>query len=340
MNLYEFPKLQLGYYPTPLEALPRLSAAHGGARIYIKRDDMTGPAGGGNKTRKLEYILREALDQGCTSVLTLGGPQTNHGRTTVAAAIQCGLKPILVLGGKRPDYLSGNLTLDAMMGAKLVFAEDRERAALQIIAEHEAKGERVYYMPAGGSNSTGVLGYIMMVPELMRQLDEQDVHPKYVVCAVGSQGTYDGLLLGAKYFQAPFQVVGIPVAPLKPNQTEDMASFINEVSARYEMGITVTAADIKLYTGPQDRPYTGPAYSVPDPDTRAAMLELARTEGILLDPVYTGKAFRGMLDLLDRGILDGEVVFLHTGGAAAIWSKEHLDAAQDQLRANCAICEI
>lgn len=339
MDIRDFPKVRLGYYPTPLETLPRLSAAHGGTPIYIKRDDMTGPATGGNKTRKLEYILREALDQGCTAILTLGGPQTNHGRTTVAAAIQCGLKPILVLGGKRPGYLSGNLTLDAMMGAELVFSDDREAAARQVIAGYERRGEKVYYMPAGGSNPTGVLGYIMMIPELMRQLEERDLHPRYLLCAVGSQGTYDGLLLGAKYFNAPFEVIGIPVAPLKPRQAEEMACFMNEVSGRFGLGVAVSAGDVRLCTGPEDCPYTGPAYSVPDPATRAAMLELARTEGVILDPVYTGKAFRGMLDLLDRGALDGGVVFLHTGGAAAVWTREHLDAAQSELLANCTIYE-
>ncbi len=339
MNILEIPRIRLGYYPTPLEALPRLSAAHGGTPVYIKRDDMTGPATGGNKTRKLEYILREALDQGCTAILTLGGPQTNHGRTTVAAAIQCGLKPVLVLGGKRPDYLSGNLTLDAMMGAELIFSEDREAAARQVIADYERRGEKVYCMPPGGSNSTGVLGYIMMIPELMKQLEERDLHPRYLLCAVGSQGTYNGLLLGARYFRAPFEVIGIPVAPLEPHQAEKMAAFMNEVSRRYDMGVTIAAGDVRLCAGPGDCPYTGPAYSVPDPETRRAMLELARTEGVILDPVYTGKAFRGMLDLLDRGALDGGVVFLHTGGAAAVWTREHLDAAQSDLLANCTICE-
>ncbi|MGE4277705.1 MAG: 1-aminocyclopropane-1-carboxylate deaminase/D-cysteine desulfhydrase [Lawsonibacter sp.] len=333
-------KLSLGYYPTPLEELTRLGAKHGNHRIYIKRDDMTGPATGGNKTRKLEYILREALDQGCSAILTLGGPQTNHGRTTVAAAIQCGLKPILVLGGKKPDYLSGNLTLDAMMGAELVFSDDREATAKQVISEYEARGEKVYYMPAGGSSPTGVAGYIMAVPELMKQLEERDIHPKYVLCAVGSQGTFDGLLLGAKYFHAPFEVVGVPVAPLKEHQEEGMAAFMNEVSRIYEMGVTVSPHEVRLFTGPADCPYPGFAYSVPDPATRAVMMEVAKEEGVILDPVYTGKAFRGMLDLLDQGILDGDVVFVHTGGAAAVWTQEHLNAAQDELYANCTIREI
>lgn len=339
MKLESIKKVHLGYYPTPLEALPRLSAKHG-HNIFIKRDDMTGPATGGNKTRKLEYILQEAMDQNCTAVLTLGGPQTNHGRTTVAATIQCGMKPILVLGGDVPEYLSGNLTLDAMMGAELIFSQDREAAAEKIIAEYAARGEKVYYMPAGGSNVTGVVGYIQAIPELMEQLNTMDIHPKYLLCAVGSQGTFDGLLLGAKYYHAPFQVVGVPVAPLKEGQVEDMAAFMNEISLHYDLRITVTPEDIRLFTGPAECPYTGFAYSIPDAATRSTMMEAAREEGVILDPVYTGKAFRGMLDLLDRGELDGDVIFLHTGGTAAVWTQEHLDSAQSELRKNCVIRQI
>ena len=209
-----------------------------------------------------------------------------------------------------------------------------------MIEEYTARGEKVYYMPAGGSNPTGVVGYIMAVPELMKQLETRGLHPRYLVCAVGSQGTFDGLLLGAKYFHAPFDVIGIPVAPMKMGQRKAMADFMNQVSGTYEMGITVNPGDIRLYPGPEHDPYTGPAYSVPDFYTRRAMLEAAREEGIILDPVYTGKAFRGMLDLLDVGELDGDVVFLHTGGAAAVWTREHLDAAQEELRANCVIREL
>ena len=223
------------------------------------------------------------------------------------------------------------------MGAELIFSQDREEAARKVIAEYAARGEKVYYMPAGGSNATGVLGYIQAVPEIMGQLAKLDIHPRYLLCAVGSQGTYDGLLLGAKYYHAPFQVVGVPVAPLKEGQTEEMAAFMNAVSRQYELGVRVTPEDIRLFSGPEDCPYTGFAYSVPDDATRSTLLEAAREEGIILDPVYTGKAFRGMLDLMDRGELDGDVLFLHTGGTAAVWTQEHLDAAQSALRDNCSI---
>ena len=343
MKIEDMKKTALGAYPTPLEKMEHLSRKHTGGRfsLYIKRDDQAGPAFGGNKTRKLEYVLKEALDQGCTAMLTYGGPQTNHGRTTVAAAIKCGLKPILILEGDAPDYLSGNLTLDAMMGADIVFTHDVEKARAEVIARYEAAGDKVYDLPMGGSNLTGIAGYIMAAKEMIEQCEAMDIHPEHLVCTVGSLGTFGGLVLGARYFNAPFDVIGVPVIPGRlASLREDAAEFINKAAAHYEMDIRVTPEELNIQNGPEDAPYSGEEYNKPDPLTRSAMFELAREEGIICDPTYTGKTLRGLLDMVDKGIIRGDTIFLHTGGAVAVWTKEHLDDMQQGLFGNCSITEI
>lgn len=340
MKLYDIPKVSLGVYPTPLEPLRNLSEKLGKGNLFIKRDDSAGPAFGGNKTRKLEYIIHEALEQKCTVMLTVGGPQTNHGRTTVAAAVKHGLKPVLVLSGEQPAALSGNLVLDAMMGADIIFAgNDLPSAVNATIARYEAAGEKVYNLPVGGSTHLGALGYIMAVGELTEQLAKTGVSPTYLVCPVGSLGTYCGLNIGAKYFNAPFRVLGIPVSPQAAERHEAAAKFIRECSEAFGLDISFEPDELLICNGPDDAPYSGEAYNKPDLLTRAAMYELAKTEGIILDPVYTGKAFRGMLDLLESGFIkpDEDVIFLHTGGAMAVWTKEHLDDMQPDLAENCTM---
>jgi 1-aminocyclopropane-1-carboxylate deaminase len=343
MKIENMKKVKLGEYPTPLEKLENLTKKYGKSTMYIKRDDATGPAFGGNKARKLEYVMKEAIDEGYTVMITVGGPQTNHGRTTVAAAVKFGMKPVLVLRGPAPKYLSGNLTLDAMMGAELVFAgDDMDGAVKATIEKYEKMGEKPYFLPSGGSGKTGVAGYIMTVPELMKQFEEMKINPKYVVCAVGSLGTYGGLNLGVKYFNAPFKILGVPVSPKEEDPRIAAAAFMNEMSEHYEMGIHTEVEDLIINNGPEDAPYSGEQYNKPDPLTRKYMFELASEEGIILDPTYTGKAFRGFIDMIENGTIgaDDEVVFLHTGGAVAVWTKEHLDDMQQELFDNCEIIEM
>lgn len=340
MKLEEMKKVSLGEYPTPLEKMENLTKKHGKGNLYIKRDDATGPAFGGNKTRKLEYVIKEALDGGYTAMLTVGGPQTNHGRATVAASIKYGLKPILVLMGEEPTYLSGNLNLDAMMGADIYFTADREEGVKKVIEKYEAMGEKVYYLPGGGSNTTGVVGYINTVPEIMKQCKEMGINPKYVVCAVGSLGTYGGLNVGVKYFNAPFKIMGVPVSPPAEDPRIRAAEFMNNVCETYNLGISFTPDELLCNNGPENAPFSGEQYNKPDALTRKYMFELASKEGIILDPTYTGKAFRGFLEMVDNGTIDGDVIFLHTGGATAVWTKEHLDDMQEELFANCKISTI
>jgi D-cysteine desulfhydrase len=345
MNIEDIKKIQLGYYPTPLEKMENLTKLLGKGDLYIKRDDMTGPAFGGNKTRKLEYLMKDALDQGATAVVTFGGPQTNHGRTTVGAAVKLGLKPILIVGGKDTGYLSGNLTLDAIMGTDIYFVEDGSKikeVTEKVIKKYEAQGDKVYVVPVGGSNYLGAVGYIMCVKEILGQMREKNIKIDHLVCAVGSMGTYTGLLLGTKYFDAPFDVIAVPVAPVGSEKENDIVKFANEISKHYDMGVKITAADIKIAYGPADAPYSGERYNKPDPITRETILLLGRTEGIMLDPTYTGKSFRGFVGMVKEGkfIKDGEsAMFIHTGGAMALWTKEHLDDMQKQLHENCHVTQ-
>lgn len=348
MNIETLKRAPAGCVNTPLEYMPRLTRELGGGRLYIKRDDLTGLALGGNKARKLDYIVQYALDNGYTALMTFGGVQTNHGRLTAAAAIRYGLKPILVLKGARPDYLSGNLLLDRLMGCDLRFVDDTaaeslpeaereeakrrflEECAGKIIAEYEARGEKVLSVPVGGQTVYGSAGYIQAVPELMAQLEAQDVRPRYLVVGYGSTGTFAGLWAGAKYYHAPFEVVGIPIEPdYRPR--EETAAFINQLSGTFGLGFTCRAEDLRLETGPAEAPYGGTGYNQPDPVTQEHIALLARTEAVFLDPCYTGKAFYGFTDLVRRGVLEGDAVFLHTGGAPGLWTKEHLDAMQALL---------
>ena len=234
MSIENIKKVKLGYYPTPIEKLGKITEILGKGDLYIKRDDMTGPAFGGNKTRKLEYLLQEALDTGCTAVLTVGGTQTNHGRTTMGAAIKLGLKPILVLEGKDNGYLSGNLTLDALMGTDIYFVENSEDmpAAIQKVCDkYAAQGDKVYCIPEGGSNTLGAIGYIMSIKEIMEQTAEMGIKLDHIVCTVGSMGTYAGMLLGVKYFNAPFDIIAVPVSP-----GEKAEKFINFGPFTYTTG--------------------------------------------------------------------------------------------------------
>ncbi len=347
MKVENAKKVKLGNYPTPLEKMDNMTKLLGKGDLYIKRDDVTGPAFGGNKTRKLEYLVRDALENGYTALLTVGGTQTNHGRTTVGAAVKYGLKPILVLSGKDTGYLSGNLNLDAMMGADIYFNPEPANQAKvieDVCKKYAEQGDKVYVIPGGGSNPVGALGYIMSVKEILDQMKEQDIKIDHLICTVGSMGTFGGMILGAKYFNAPFDVIAVPVSPApKGDKEKAVADFVNKVSAEYEMGITITPEDVKIAYGPEDAPYSGEAYNKPDPITREAIITLAKNEGIFLDPTYTGKTFRAFMDLVKEGrlIKEGEnALFLHTGGAMALWTKEHLDDMQDQLRANCTTTQL
>lgn len=347
MKIEDLKKAQVGYVNTPLEKLPALSASLGKGDLYIKRDDMTGLALGGNKARKLDYIVQFALDNGYTALMTFGGVQTNHGRLTVAAAVRFGLKPILVLKGARPDYLSGNLLLDRLMGADIYFVdttaadklpEEQQAEAkkkfldactAKIVAQYEAKGEKVLNIPIGGQTVIGSAGYIQAIPEIICQMKEQKIQAKHLVVGYGSTGTFAGLWAGAKYYHAPFDVIGIPIEPdYRP--VSETVDFINELSCYFELGFTCRAEDLHLEMGEGADFYGGVGYNEPDSITQSYIALLAKTEAIFVDPCYTGKVLHGFVDLLQNGVIpagDGAIL-MHTGGAPGLWTKEHLDDMQ------------
>ena len=302
---------------------------------------------------KLDYIVKYALDNGYTALMTFGGNQTNHGRLTVAAAIRYGLKPILILKGSKPEYMSGNVLLDRLMGADIYFVDTSAADALpeaernaakkkfvdacaeKVIAEYAARGEKVLSVPVGGQTVVGSAGYVQAVPEIMRQMEAQGIDAKYLVVGYGSTGTFAGLWAGAKYYNAPFEVIGIPIEPdYRP--VAETVDFINELSRTFELGITCKEEDLHIEYGEGENFYGGVGYNEPDHITQDYIELMARTEAIFLDPCYTGKVFHGFVDLVRKGIIpDGEgAIMVHTGGAPGLWTKEHLDSMQEKFWAN------
>ena len=350
MKPEEVKKISLGHYPTPLERMERLEKRLQKGPLYIKREDLSEMGLGGNKVRKLEYLVQEAKEQGCSVLLTYGGPQTNHGRLTVAAAVRMGMKAVLILDGDRPKRMSGNLILDGLMGADLRFVGEADLQGLSIeeyrvryaqkveamtravIQEYEDRGEKVYVIPVGGSNERGALGYIQMIPELMEQMKNRGLDQATLVCGAGSMGTFAGLWLGAAYYQAPIRVVGISINPQTDFTAEAVCEFIQRVSRMYEMGVTCSPGDLSIYFYTKKTPYAGAGYNVPDADTLSYIQMMAETEAIFLDPCYTGKVFHGYADLLRRGEIPAEgAILLHTGGIPGLWADEHVSAMQEML---------
>lgn len=310
------PRIDLALSPTPLQRLERLSR-HTGVEFWMKRDDLTGDLGlGGNKVRKLEYLLGEAVSQRATHVLTTGGPQSNHARATAAAAARLGLQSVLLLGGRDPGRRDGNLLLDRLFGADirfpgLVTPEDQAQALAEAAAELTARGDRPYVIPVGGSSPLGALGSLHCYRELAEQLPGE----AWIACATGSGGTHAGLLLGARLLGKAVRVQGFSVW-LPADQAAARTAAILSGACRLA-GVAPDESEI-----PVDGGYLGERYGAATPACLAAIDLLAGLEGILLDHVYTGKAMAGLLDYIDRGLIRaGErVVFVHTGGAPALFA--------------------
>ncbi|MCI8534880.1 MAG: D-cysteine desulfhydrase family protein [Hungatella sp.] len=346
MKHTELKKEHTGIFPTPLHKLENLSKETK-SNIYIKRDDLSGLGFGGNKLRKLDYLVREAKQQGCTALMTFGGVQTNHGRQTAAVACKYGMKSIIVANMKTaqpPERLSGNLLLDAILDCDVIFmdmasidshsegkpphiikeetAALRKAVAKKVIELYAAKGEKVYEMPAGGSTPLGAMGYFDAVKEILDQLKEMNTNIDYVVCSSGSNGTFAGLWLGAKYYNAPFEVIGSTVSPYSKQNNVKMAELINAASEKFELGIHAEPQDLKIYGD-----YWGIGYDKPDDKTFETIYRLARTEGLFVDPTYTGKGFTALLDLVETEKIPAgsNVLFIHTGGLPALFSEHHAE---------------
>ncbi len=325
MQLSRFPRRRYTPHPTPLERLDNLTRHLGGPDIWIKRDDLLGLAAGGNKTRKLEFLVADALAQGADTLVTVGAPQSNHCRLTLAAAAKEGLKCRLVLeervpGSYRPDASGNNLLFD-LMGVEsttLVKAGTDLAAAMAAILDDLARaGRRGYAIPGGGSNPLGALGYAACAQETMTQAFDQGVAFDSIVVASGSAGTHAGLLVGLAALNAGAPLIGVNVRRPRAEQEGNVFALAEQTAAFVGLPGIVTR---EMVTARDE--WVGPGYSLPTPEMVEAVRLLARLEGVLLDPVYSGKAMAGLIGLVRQGAFKrGEtILFVHTGGAPALYA--------------------
>ncbi|HZS92354.1 MAG TPA: D-cysteine desulfhydrase family protein [Chloroflexota bacterium] len=333
MSLGSQPRFPLAVLPTPLQEARRLRAALGGPqrcpRILIKRDDLTGLAFGGNKARKLEFLVADALKQQATVLVTCGAAQSNHARMTAAAACMAGLGASLVLTGHADEALQGNLLLDHLLGAEVHFVAPNEDRAIATGDEQDAmiaavmealraRGERPYLIPVGGSSPVGTLGYVAGTLELVGQLAAMGEEPSHLYYASGSRSTQAGLELGKRLFSAPYRLQGIAVSGGEPQKTEKAVRLANEAAEIVGSAVRLVPEDLRT-----DQAYIGEGYGIATPACLEALSLLARHEGIFLDPTYTAKAMAGLIDHIRRGLIapSETVIFLHTGGTPALFAK-------------------
>jgi len=327
-KLASVPRIPLATYPTPIEPLERLAKHLGthGPRLWIKRDDGLGPAMGGNKARKLECLLADALAKGARKVATFGGLQSNHARMTAAAANKIGLEAHLFFFEPRPSEMQGNLLLDDLLGARLHFIPIGGGGGMSLeatcrlvrLVSAVVCGPGTYFIPVGGHSVIGCLGYVAAAIELHQQVQELGLRHPVVVLAAGSGGTLAGLLAGFALLNSPVHCLGIDVGKLWRGFPASIARMVSHICTYLGQPMTFTPQQVPLIEGT----YVGPGYGQPTPECLAAIRLLASTEGILLDPVYTGKAFAGLLDLLHRGRFTAEqdIIFLHTGGIPGLFA--------------------
>src|SRR3990172_9877311 len=316
----DLPRFHLAHLPTPLEVLPPLSRELG-PRIYVKRDDQTGLAGGGNKTRKLEFLVADALAQKADVLITVGAVQSNHCRQTAAAAAKAGLRCLLVLRGDEPKETTGNLLLDHLLGAKVLWAgkRAREEVMAEVADEERAAGRKPYPVPLGGSTPLGAAAYALAMEELKAQMEAQTLNFDRILFASSSGGTHAGLVVGQQITGFRGEVLGVSV-------DEDRETLTSAV-ARIATGTASLLGQPRAYA-PQgisaNVDYLGAGYAIMGEPEREAIELFAQTEGVLVDPVYTGRAAAGMIDLIRRGVIRiGEtILFWHTGGTPALYAYE------------------
>ncbi|PLR31446.1 D-cysteine desulfhydrase [Chimaeribacter californicus] len=325
MHLARFPRVTLGHFPTPLEPLDNLSALLGGPKIWIKRDDATGLAGGGNKTRKLEFLLADARQKKADVIITQGATQSNHVRQTIAGAAKLGLAAHVLLEKRVTDFgeeyqRSGNVLLDHLLGGKIVAhlpgGTDMQKAMDEYAAELREKGHTPYVIPGGGSNPIGALGYAACAEELLYQSSQQRLRIDLVVHATGSTGTQAGLVAGFSATNSHVPVLGISVRAPKEKQEENVWNLASRT--RELLGVP---GELSRHAVTANSDYVGEGYGLPTESMLEALRLLARHEGILLDPVYSGKGFAGLIDLIRKGHFrqDENIVFIHTGGSAGLF---------------------
>jgi len=315
-------RVHFAHLPTPIEELPRLSAALGGPRIFVKRDDQTGLAFGGNKTRKLEFLIAEAQEKGADMLISAGAMQSNHCRQTAAAAAKFGFGCTLVLTGQVPHQASANLLLDDLFGAQIVPVADRadrDRVLKETFDNAIAAGKKPYLVPYGGSSTTGALGYAFAMEEFMRQ----DIKANWIVFGTSSGGTHSGLVLGQRVFGFQGKVLGISIDESEEWLKSHVSALASDASERLGKRIEFQPEDIFA-----NADYCKAGYGVLTEAEREAVRLFARLEGLLLDPVYTGRAAAGMIELIRRGFFkkDETILFWHTGGQPALFADKYSTA--------------
>jgi L-cysteate sulfo-lyase len=322
MRIEKLPRFPLAQLPTPVEKLERLSRELGGLELLIKRDDQTGLAFGGNKTRKLEFLVGQALAQGADTLVTAGAVQSNHCRQTAAAAAKAGLRCELILNGQKPEVPNGNLLLNELLGARAHWIDRSQRPAkFQELSEQlRAQGRKPYAIPVGGSNGVGATGYVLAMMELAEQLRVSQQGVDHIVFGSSSGGTQAGMVLGARIAGFKGQLHGLSIDKNDPELNEyeiEVAQVANECAEYIGSEARLSQSDIKVIYG-----YKGEGYGIIGDLEREAIRLMARCEGIVLDPVYAGRAFGALVDLIRKGVFHrGEtVLFWHTGGAPALFA--------------------
>lgn len=325
MDIIPFPRIRLGLFPTPLQEMKRLTKKLGGPHLFIKRDDLSGFLLGGNKTRKLEFLLPNIIKKNADIIITTGGVQSNWAAQLSTVARNINVKVLLVLRGMKPKNLQGNYLLDRILGAKIEFVNismDEYRQNITEIMEkiaenYRKRGKRPYVLPLGGSIPLADLGWVNGAFELISQANEQDLKIDYVVVAGGSLGTVSGLATGFKAYNSSVKIICISV--LSNNEDEcrsKISSFSQQTANLMKLDFQIDEREVDVFVD-----YVGPGYAERTDSSIKAIKLLAQTEGIVLDPVYTGKAMAGLIDLVKKGFLtqDDNVVFLHTGGTPALF---------------------
>jgi len=312
-------RLHFAHLPTPIEELATLSAVLGGSRLLIKRDDQTGLAFGGNKTRKLEFLIAEAQEQGADTLISGGAIQSNHCRQTAAAAARYGFKCKLVLSGEKPNQLSANILLDNLFGAEVIYVEDRafrDQTLQEAFDKTKAEGGKPYLVPYGGSSPTGALGYAFAVEEFMNQ----NILADWIVFGTSSGGTHAGLVLGQRLFNFKGKVLGISIDEPEEHLKNHVSQLASQASEKVGEQINFTKDDVLA-----NENYCQSGYGVFGDGEREAIHLFAKHEGLLLDPVYTGRAAAGMIDLIRNGFFKKEetILFWHTGGQPALFADKY-----------------
>jgi D-cysteine desulfhydrase len=314
-------RIQLAHLPTPIEALPLLSKMLGGPQLFIKHDDLTGLGFGGNKIRKLEYLAADAMAKGSQTLISTGAVQSNHCRQVAAAAARLGLGCILVLAGEKPDQPQGNLFLDLLSGAEVIFVpkDQRDQALAEVTKQAEADNRKPYPIPYGGSNAIGAMGY----HQAMHELNEQGLNPDWIVFATSSGGTQAGMLLGARETGSCAKILGISVDKPARELSEIIAEIANAGAELLQLETRFFTEEILVNDA-----YCSAGYGVLTAAEKEAILLFARQEAILLDPVYTGRAAAGLVDLIRHGFFkaDEKVLFWHTGGTPALFAEPYRGA--------------